>query len=412
MPRISVRHGLLICLLLPFAGCGGDDAPASSEAEIAIANAEKAVAEAEAIAEKAVTEKAAAEKAAAEAVAEKAAAEAVENDPVKQFEKLATAQKRRRQVTLGHGTVSAATAEELFKSELVAAVPVTVFEEEEHNQDRGRAALTELFEDPKYNVHKIIVKRVVTDIVEMFYVRMDRMGDLYSVDELVSDENLFDWTVQRKMIGWQDTTAGVRGVKGTLRKILGKYKIHKDKELSDRVYGYIRKYYSIKKADFTPLAVAEKAAAEYERKKAAAEAIAQKPDVTIWSKTLSQVVSVEFDVRKTDSLVSPFTGHITVKSEQIPFMNAKGETEFQTEAEARAANRHKPVATIADSFRGESGTFHFAYQDNKWVYKYVVLETELDDKKRQVTEVFWPFTPIKKAGQPGRFTRSTVLLEE
>jgi WD40 repeat protein len=119
-------------------------------------------------------------------------------------------------------------------------------------------------------------------------------------------------------------------------------------------------------------------------------------DVGTWGKTLSRVLSVEFDVRKTDSLVSPFTGYITVKSEQIPFVNAKGETEFQTEAEARAANRHKPVVTIEDRFRGESGTFHFAYQNNKWVYKYGLLEDELDEKKDKSKKLSGLSHPLRK----------------
>jgi hypothetical protein len=100
MVQTSVRHGLVICLLLPFAGCESDDAPASPGAEIAIAAAEKAAAE-KAAAEKAAAEKAAAEKAAAEkAAAEKAAAEAAEKDPVKQFEKIATSVNDRRTVLI------------------------------------------------------------------------------------------------------------------------------------------------------------------------------------------------------------------------------------------------------------------------------------------------------------------------
>ena len=43
--------------------------------------------------------------------------------------------------------------------------------------------------------------------------------------------------------GWQNTSAGEREVQKAIRKTLLKYKLHKDKELFDRAYGYIRQYY-------------------------------------------------------------------------------------------------------------------------------------------------------------------------
>lgn len=43
--------------------------------------------------------------------------------------------------------------------------------------------------------------------------------------------------------GWQDTHAGEREVKKSLRKTLFKYKPHQDLELFDRAYGYIKEYY-------------------------------------------------------------------------------------------------------------------------------------------------------------------------
>ena len=83
--------------------------------------------------------------------------------------------------------------------------------------DRGKAALTELFEQAKNGDTPIMVKRVVDDIDEI--VRAVR----------------FD--------GWQNTHAGEREVKIALRKTLFKYKLHQDTELFDRAYGYIRQYY-------------------------------------------------------------------------------------------------------------------------------------------------------------------------
>ena len=83
--------------------------------------------------------------------------------------------------------------------------------------ERGKEALTELFEEVKNSETPIIVERVVADIDEI--VRVVR----------------FD--------GWQDTHAGEREIRKALRKTLFKYKLHQDTELFDRAYGYIRTYY-------------------------------------------------------------------------------------------------------------------------------------------------------------------------
>jgi type I restriction enzyme R subunit len=88
---------------------------------------------------------------------------------------------------------------------------------EEEEIDRGKAALTDLFEQAKNGETPIMVGRVVDDIDEI--VRAVR----------------FD--------GWQNTHAGEREVKIALRKTLFKYKLHQDVELFDRAYGYIREYY-------------------------------------------------------------------------------------------------------------------------------------------------------------------------
>lgn len=108
-----------------------------------------------------------------------------------------------------------------FLKELLAlAKEVVKLEREtpiEEEIDRGKAALTELFEQAKNGDTPIIVKRVVDDIDEI--VRAVR----------------FD--------GWQTTHAGEREVKIALRKTLFKYKLHQDAELFERAYGYIREYY-------------------------------------------------------------------------------------------------------------------------------------------------------------------------
>lgn len=83
--------------------------------------------------------------------------------------------------------------------------------------DKGRAALTELFEGVRNASTPVIAENVVNDI-----------------DEIVRNVR-FD--------GWQATTAGVKEVKKELRKLLWmRYKL-KDQELFDKAYGYIELYY-------------------------------------------------------------------------------------------------------------------------------------------------------------------------
>ena len=83
--------------------------------------------------------------------------------------------------------------------------------------DKGRAALTELFNSIKSASTPIIVERIVKDIDDI--VKLVR----------------FD--------GWQDTTAGKQEVKKALRSVVWiKYKI-KDQELFNKAYSYIEMYY-------------------------------------------------------------------------------------------------------------------------------------------------------------------------
>lgn len=87
----------------------------------------------------------------------------------------------------------------------------------EEDEDRGKTALTELFNEVKTAETPIIVERVVADIDEI--VRLVRFP------------------------GWQGTQAGEREVKKALRKALFKYKLHADEELFEKAYSYIRQYY-------------------------------------------------------------------------------------------------------------------------------------------------------------------------
>ena len=87
----------------------------------------------------------------------------------------------------------------------------------EEDEDRGKAALTELFNEVKTAETPIMVERVVTDIDEI--VRLVRFP------------------------GWQGTQAGEREIKKALRKALFKCKLHADEDLFEKAYTYIRQYY-------------------------------------------------------------------------------------------------------------------------------------------------------------------------
>jgi type I restriction enzyme R subunit len=102
-----------------------------------------------------------------------------------------------------------ALAKDLVSAELVVVPEV--------EQDQGKAALTELFESTRTPDTPIIVERIVADI-----------------DSIVE---------QVRFPEWQETHAGEKVVKQALRKTLLKYKLHKDQELFDKAYGYIRQYY-------------------------------------------------------------------------------------------------------------------------------------------------------------------------
>ena len=109
---------------------------------------------------------------------------------------------------------------EFLKQLLQLAKEVLQAEKEtppEEDEDRGKAALTELFNEVKTAETPIMVERVVADIDEI--VRLARFP------------------------GWQDTLAGEREIKKALRKSLFKYKLHADEELFEKAYSYIRQYY-------------------------------------------------------------------------------------------------------------------------------------------------------------------------
>lgn len=87
----------------------------------------------------------------------------------------------------------------------------------DEDRDKAKEALTELFKEAKNGNTHIIVERIVGDI-----------------DDIVKKVRFPDW---------QHTTQGERLVQRELRKTLLKYQLHREQELFDKAYAYIRQYY-------------------------------------------------------------------------------------------------------------------------------------------------------------------------
>ena len=100
------------------------------------------------------------------------------------------------------------------------AKEVLVLEKEELTrleQKSATEALTDLFTEIKTNQTPAVIERIVNDIDDIVkVVRFD---------------------------GWKNSKSGEREVKKSLRKTLLKYKLHKDNELFERIYNYIKQYY-------------------------------------------------------------------------------------------------------------------------------------------------------------------------
>ena len=80
-----------------------------------------------------------------------------------------------------------------------------------------KQALTEIFLEVKSDATPQIVASIVEDI-----------------DKIVKATR-FD--------GWQNNHGGQREIQKVLRQTLFKYKLHKEQELFDKAYGYIREHY-------------------------------------------------------------------------------------------------------------------------------------------------------------------------
>ena len=89
--------------------------------------------------------------------------------------------------------------------------------DEQFQEKSPQAALTELFLELKTDQTPAVVERIVNDIDAI--VRVVRFP------------------------GWQNTVSGEREVQKSLRQALLKYKLHKDQNLFEQAYAYIREYY-------------------------------------------------------------------------------------------------------------------------------------------------------------------------
>ena len=109
---------------------------------------------------------------------------------------------------------------EFLKAIIVLAKEARAAEKEvvpEEEEDKGRAALTELFEGVRNENTPVIVENVVNDI-----------------DDIVRGV---------RFEGWQATTQGVKEVKKALRSLLWTRYQLKDQDLFNRAYEYIEMYY-------------------------------------------------------------------------------------------------------------------------------------------------------------------------
>jgi type I restriction enzyme R subunit len=112
------------------------------------------------------------------------------------------------------------TSVEYLKQLVTLARDVVVTEKEvqsEEEKNNAKNALTELFLEIKTDATPVIVEKIVNDIDEI--VKIVRFP------------------------GWQTTNAGEREVQRALRKTLLKYRLHKEEDLFNKCYAYIREYY-------------------------------------------------------------------------------------------------------------------------------------------------------------------------
>jgi type I restriction enzyme R subunit len=106
-----------------------------------------------------------------------------------------------------------------LKELLDAARQIVRLENETHEEviPDDKQALTEIFLEFKNDTTPQIIANVVEDIDKI--VKVTR----------------FD--------GWQNTHSGKKEIRKVLRQALFKYKLHKEQELFEKAYGYIKEHY-------------------------------------------------------------------------------------------------------------------------------------------------------------------------
>lgn len=114
---------------------------------------------------------------------------------------------------------NAITSIEFLKELLKLARETVALERETKAEpvDDSKEALTKLFEECKVEKTPVIIRKIVEDIDNV--VKVTRFE------------------------GWQWTTAGEREIQKALRRTLLKYQLHKEQELFDKAYSYIREHY-------------------------------------------------------------------------------------------------------------------------------------------------------------------------
>jgi type I restriction enzyme R subunit len=114
---------------------------------------------------------------------------------------------------------NAITSIEFLKELLKLARETVALEREIKAQpvDNSKEALTQLFEECQVEKTPVIIKQIVEDIDNV--VKVTRFE------------------------GWQWTISGEREIQKALRKTLLKYQLHKEQELFDKAYAYIREHY-------------------------------------------------------------------------------------------------------------------------------------------------------------------------
>lgn len=111
------------------------------------------------------------------------------------------------------------TSLEWLKGLLEIARDVVKAEQENEVQivSNGKQALTQIFEESKLDTTPAMIEKIVDDIDSI--VKVTR----------------FD--------GWQGTRSGDREIQRAIRQVLLKYQLHRDQDLFDRVYEYVRQHY-------------------------------------------------------------------------------------------------------------------------------------------------------------------------